>query len=186
MSWCKWLGIAEQQSVETLLDTLSWCNQSAALTNNNASSAALTNAAGCDSRFEHAVASALLTFGTKHGPTTEARRLLYDTENEEIITRLEDGEILPGWGNAFYKKSIDPAFVPLDHLLRETYSSHHDRLDEIATLVFKVRGRVLYPNAASYNAICAEIVCFAWGLEIMLPIMCRLPAWGKQFLGAQG
>jgi citrate synthase len=184
MSWCKWLGIAESDGVETLLDTLSWCNQAAAISNNNASSAALMNAAGCSATFEHAVASALLTFGTKHGPTTAARDMLYSTENEAIVTRLEEGETLPGWGNAFYKKSIDPAFVPMDHLLREQYNEHIERLNEVATLIFKVRGRALYPNAASYNAVAAEIIGMARGTEIMLLVATRLPAWGKQFIGA--
>jgi citrate synthase len=185
MSWCKWFGIAESESIEALLDTLSWCNQKASIHNNNASSAALINAASCSATFEHSVASALLTFGNKHGPTAAARDLLCYTKNEEVISKLEDGEILPGWGNAFHKKSIDPSFVPLDHLLREEYRAHSERLDEIATLIFKVKGRCLYPNPASYNAICAEILGMARGTEIMLVIACRLPAWGQQFLGAR-
>ena len=184
MSWCKWLGIAESDAAETLLDTLSWCHQSATLTNHNASSGALINAASCGARLESAVASALLTFGDIHGPATAARKLLYSTGNDAIIKKLEDEEILPGWGNAFYKKSIDPAFVPFDHLIREQYHEHHERLDKIMELIFKVTGKTLYPNAASFNAICAELLSMAWGTEIALVIVCRLPAWAKQYVGA--
>ncbi len=119
MSWAKWLGVSEGAPTETLLDTLSLCHQQSTLINNNASSAALMNAAVCNATFEHAVASALLTFGNKHGPTTAARDALYVADDEELIERLEGNEIIPGFGNSFYKKSIDPSFVPLDHLLRE-------------------------------------------------------------------
>jgi len=186
MSWAKWLGVASSDEVEELLDTLSWCNQAAATTNANASSVALANAASCGARFEHSVAAALLTFGGKHGPAGEARELVYRTERDEIVSRLENEEILPGWGNAFYKKSIDPAFVPMNHLLCEKYRSHSEKLDEISELIFKVTGHVLYPNAAAFNGIAAELLGLVRGTELLLVIVCRLPAWSKQYVGAQG
>ena len=182
LSWADWLGVSRGAATETLLDTLSSCHQNAAIVNNNASSAALMNAAVCNATFEHAVASALLTFGSKHGPTTAARDLLYVDTKEEIIERLEGGEILPGFGNAFYKKSIDPAFVPLDHLLRETYPQDNEKIDRVAKLIFKVKGRALYPNPAAYTAICSDLVGLMRGTEIMLVIACRLPAWSRQYV----
>ncbi len=184
MSWAKWLGVSEGQPIETLLDTLSWCHQQSTLHNNNASSAALANAASCGAKFEHALASALLTFGEKHGPTTAARDLIYMDTDEEIIDKLENGEVLPGFGNSFHKKSIDPAFVPLDHLIREEYSLDSELLDRVAKLIFKVKGKSLYPNPAAYTAVCSQLVGMARGTEIMLVIACRLPAWGRQYLGA--
>jgi citrate synthase len=185
MSWCKWLGQPESAETEELLDTLCWCNQAAATTNANASSAAVANAAVCGSRFEHSVASALLTFGKIHGPIMEARGLLYHTQSGEVVDWLEEGLNLPGWGNAFYKKSIDPAFVPMEHLIKEQYADHHDKITRIAELIFKVRGRVLYPNAATYGAVTAEILALARGTEMILPIAFRLPSWAKQHIGAK-
>ncbi len=111
--------------------------------------------------------------------------LLYGTKNEQIIEQLEDGDILPGWGNAFYKKSIDPAFVPMEHLLKTGYRVHADRLDEVAELIFKVNGRVLYPNPASFTAVTAEILDFPAGVEMMLAVMSRLPTWTRQYVGAR-
>ena len=184
MSWCKWLGITESEAVETLLDTLSWCHQSAALANNNASSGALVNAAACGAKLESAVASALLTLGDVHGPVAASRKLLYSTINTVIVKKLEDEELLPGWGNSFYKKSIDPSFVPLDHLIRDQYHEHRDRLDKVAELIFKVTGKTLYPNAAAFTAICAELLSMARGTEVLLFIACRLPAWAKQYVRA--
>jgi citrate synthase len=185
MSWCKWLGQPENVATEELLDTLCWCNQAAATTNANASSAAVANAAVCGSRFEHSVASALLTLGGTHGPLGAARDVIYRVSEREIIVKLEDGEILPGWGNSFHKKSIDPAFVPMDHLLREQYHEHHKKLDEITQLIFKVRGRCLYPNAAAYGGITAEILGLTHGTEVILFIASRLPSWAMQYVGSR-
>ena len=183
MSWSQWLGVSENPRVEKLLDTLSWCHQAAAQSNQNLSSAALMLNASGGATFEHCVASALVTLGDKHGPIGKARHMLYHETNDHIIERLEDGAILPGWGNVFYKKSIDPAFVPMDHLLREEYREDHHRLDEIAELIFKVKGKTIYPNAVSYSGITAERIGLAVGVECLLFIACRLPAWAKQYGG---
>ena len=182
MSWAKWLGVSEGESLETLLDTLSWCHQQSTLVNNNASGGALQNAAFCEATFEHSVAAALLTLGSKHGPVLAARDALYVTSDDELIDGLENGETVSGFGNSFYKKSIDPAFVQLDHLLREGYPKHHGHLDRVAKLIFKVKGKSLYPNPAAYTAICAEIVGLMRGTETLLFIACRLPAWSRLFV----
>lgn len=183
MSWSEWLGREPDESVERLLDTLSACHQEAARSNSNASSAAIRHVAACGGSFDTAVASALLTLGFKHAPITAARRLIYDETEEWVVERLEGGEKIPGWGNSFFNKGIDPAFKPLDRYLRSYRTT--DRLDLVSETIFKVTGKTLFPNAAAYSAVCAEIVNLPRGTESSLFISCRLPVWAEQYAEAR-
>ena len=186
MSWSECLGREPDESVERLLDTLSACHQEAARSNSNASSAAIRHVAACGGSFDTAVASALLTLGFKHAPIAAARRLIYDETEEWVVERLEGGEKIPGWGNSFFKKGIDPAFAPIDLYLRSYHpAGASDRLDRISEAIFKVTGKTLFPNAAAYSAVCAEIVNLPRGTESSLFISCRLPVWAEQYAEAQ-
>jgi citrate synthase len=123
--------------------------------------------------------------GPIHGPTKEARELIYGWESEEIREALNDGHRLPGWGNAFFKDSTDPAWAEVEALLREKYEEHAAKLDTITELIEGVKGKKFYPNAAAYTAVTAHIIGLPLGLEIMLVILGRLPAWAGQFMSQQ-
>jgi citrate synthase len=182
----EWLGITATNETEHLLGTLAKCHKQAALNNQNASSMALQISAACGMGFEHSVASALMTFGAKHGPVSGARKIIYHTSDEDLDKLIEDGEIIPGWGNDFHKTSVDPAFAEMNHLLKMSYTEHADKLDHVTERIFKVKGRVLYPNPAAFNSVVCEIAGLANGIEMLLPIAFRLPAWAQQYLGTKG
>ena len=178
-------GSAPNAKHEELISLLALCHQSAVISNNNASSAALGLAASTGASFWHSVAAAMMTFGDKHGPITRTREAIYKTCGESLRERIEAGEIIPGWGNAFFKQSLDPSWVRMDHLIRSKYTGHYDEIERVGKAIFKGRGLVLYPNASAYTAVVSEIIGLDHGTEPMLAIACRLPAWGSQYLGAQ-
>ncbi len=184
MTWMRWIGKPESFENERLLDTLVQCHQRAALTNQNASSVSLQLAAASGVDFAKAVSAALAVLGDKHGPATQARELIYHADDEEVREMVEDGEKVPGWGHSFFKTSIDPSFAPFAHLIREGHTEHHEHLERVSRLIFKSSGRAIYPNAAAYTAVCAEILGLAPGTELMLFVGGRLPAWASLF--AQG
>ena len=178
-------GAAPNEAHETLISLLVLCHQSAAMANSNASSAALGLASSAGASLWNSVAAALLTMGDKHGPVTKTREVIYRTCPESLRERIEAGEIIPGWGNAFFKQSLDPSWVRMDHLIRSKYTGHHEEIERVGKAIFKSKGIVLYPNASAYTAVVAEIIGLDHGTEPMLAIASRLPAWGAQFLGAQ-
>ena len=175
------IGRDENPAHEKLLEVLTRCHQGAALRNQNASSAALQMSSSVGADFNHSIASALLTFGAVHGPTSHAREVIFDYPQEKIADIIDDGNKIPGWGNSFFKTSIDPSFAEMAHLIKQDYPDHDDKLDRVSEIIFKMTGKSLYPNAAAYTAVCAEILDLPIGCEIMLPIMCRIPAWAVQW-----
>jgi citrate synthase len=179
------IGRGENPEHERLLEVITRCHQSAALRNQNASSSALQLSASMGAEFSHSIASALLTFGDIHGPTSYARRVIFDYPQEKIADIIDDGEQVPGWGNSFFKSSVDPSFAEFAHLIKEDYPDHEDKLQRVSEIIFKMKGKVLYPNAAAYTAVCAEILDLPRGCEIMLPIICRVPAWAAQWTQVQ-
>jgi hypothetical protein len=69
----------------------------------------------------------------------------------------------------------------MQSIIKEDYPNHAENLDNVSRIVCAVTGRDLYPNAAAYTAITSEIMNLIPGTEIMLAIVCRLPAWAKQY-----
>ena len=187
MSWVQWMrpGAAPNAKHEELISLLVQCHQSATIANNNASSVALGLAASTGASFWHSVAAAMMTFGDIHGPVTATRKAIYQTSPESLRERIEDGEIIPGWGNSFFKHGLDPSWTRMDHLIRSEYTGHHEEIERVGKAIFKSKGRILYPNASAYTAVVAEIIGLDHGTEPILAIAARLPAWGAQYLGAQ-
>lgn len=162
-----------------LLDLLAQGHNQAALNNNNSSSAILKEIAALGERFERAVAAALLSVGgTVHGPTEDARYVIFQATDEEIQERLDNGK-LSGFGNAFFKDQIDPAFIPFYEKLKEEEPDIWNRLERLADLIEERKGKRLYPNAAAATGIMAQLMNFAPGTEIGLLIQCRLGAWAQ-------
>ena len=161
---------------------LTKAHQQAALLNNNVSSVALKLASSVGTPFSQSVASALITLGGEiHGPTTLARQVIYSWSKEDIEAYMAKGKRIPGWGNNFFKDKIDPAWDEMFRLLKEDYYPHFENLVAVSSVVNHCSGRYLYPNAAAFTAITAEILELIPGTEIMLAIVCRLPAWATQY-----
>jgi citrate synthase len=187
VSWVQWLrpGAAPNEEHERLISLLAVCHQSATISNNNASSAALGLAASSGASLWQSVAAGLLTFGDKHGPVTGAREVLYRVSDEELAERVEDKEYIPGWGNAFFKHGIDPSWPRMDHLIRSDYPDHYEKVERVGKAILKGRGVVLYPNASTYTAVVCELIGIDIGAEPVIALACRLPAWGSQYLSAK-
>jgi citrate synthase len=183
MNWGEWIGLDVESEADELISAVLKAHKTAALENENVSSVALSLAASVQTAFPQSVAAALQTLGGPvHGPTKEAREMIYGWKAEDMFEALNDGQRLPGWGNAFHKEAIDPAWNEVDALLRSNYEEHAARLDNITELISEVRSRKLFPNAAAYTAVTAHIIGLPLGLEIMLLILGRLPAWAMQFM----
>lgn len=186
MNWTEWVGLAAQPENDVLVNAVLTAHRTAALQNHNVSSAALSLASSVKTPFPQSVAAALMTLGGPiHGPTRQAREMIYGYSLKEIREELEDGSRIPGWGNAFFKDELDPAWTEVDAILRTDYETHAERLDEITELVSEVRGRTILPNAAGFTAVTSHIVNMPLGLEIMFLIIGRLPAWAAQYMSAQ-
>jgi citrate synthase len=150
----------------------------------NVSSTALKQSAAVGKGFPEAMASAILTLGNVHGPVTQARHLLYSAVNEEIITALEAGNYLPGYGNDFHKDGIDPSWEEVNELMEGSFPEHHARIWEVAGLIEKVKDRKIYPNPGAFTAATAEIIGLPPGTEHSIVVMGRMPAWTQQYAQA--
>lgn len=163
--------------MSNLLEVMNDAHYTSALNNSNVSSAAIIQMAAVGKAFPEAVAAAILTLGGVHGPATQARSVIYYTDIADIANDIEDGEIIPGFGNSFYKDSIDPAWSQFDMRLRAECPDASYQIDRVSDFVSKGKGKKIYPNAAAYTATVAELQGAAFGTEISLFITARMPAW---------
>lgn len=153
----------------------------AAINNNNVSSAAVRQVASVGKALPEAIAAACLTLGEIHGPTFQTRYTLFEAENEEIEALLMQGHRIPGYGNAFFKEGIDPAFKIVERMIYQDTVEIGQRIDEVGDLIVRVKGKRFYPNAAAFTASVAHILDVPWHTEIGLVIVARVPAWIRQF-----
>lgn len=182
MSWMAWLGRAPDPAMERLLSVFSAAHQRATLLNENASVVALRLHASVGGSFSQSLASCIATFGDKHGPAAFARRVLYRMDDDELRSIAESGAIVPGWGNSFHKHSIDPAFAEMAHLVRSEYPEHERRIQRVGDAILKGTGKVIYPNPATYTAVCSELLGLPEGTELMLAFAARMPAWAAAWV----
>lgn len=180
--WLEWLRGDLGADHEELMAALLKAHKIAATDNNNVSSSALMLAASVNTPFPQSVAAALMTLGGDiHGPTTQARNTIYHRSRNDVLVDLKRGKRIPGWGNSFYNDSVDPAFEEVDKLIRTKYKFDAGCLDRVSQVIREFKGKDLYPNAAAYTAVTAELIGLPEGLEIILLIVGRLPAWATQW-----
>lgn len=158
-------------------------HERSAHTNNPISNTAVKLSAVGSNDFAKALSCAICTFGGKHGPTAQARRILFYEGLDQIEAAIEQGKIIPGFGNSFFKDTIDPAWQPVDTEL-ESYLEVHARIRQIEGL-FRAKNKPIYANAACYTAAVCELVGIPEGLELLLLIYARLPVWAEHFVEAR-
>ena len=146
----------------------------AASTNNPVSSQVFSAAAGGSGDFGKACIAAIATLGGEHAPIAEARRAIYG--QLDVYEALADGRRIPGWGNSFYRYRSDPAWDKVAKLLQMQYNEHYMLIERITGELHSV-GKMLYPNAAAYTAVCSEIAGVPHGAEQAVLLIGRLPAW---------
>ena len=131
--------------------------------NNNASTAAAVNAFHGSDDFNNAVIGAVASLGRRHGPITEARK---------VIRFGNHWDICPGFGNSFFPDG-DPAWVPVENYIKEHFPNVALRVDELnREYAPKVK-----PNAALWTAVTCELLDIPWGFESMIFILARIPIW---------
>ena len=168
-----------------LLDLLLKAQHQAALNNDNVSSAIIKQMAVVKEPFEKAIAAALLSLGGPvHGPTKDARYVLFTATDEEVRDRLKRGERLPGFGNQFYD-TVDPAFAAFFTYIENNHREIWLRVAHVTSLIVEDRGKFLFPNAALATAITAQLLNIPEGTEIKLLIAGRLNAWAQQWIAAR-
>lgn len=185
MNLCEWLTIEPSEDRERLLETLFKCHRAAAKNNANLSSTAIMQVAAAGKGIESAIAGGLMTLGDIHGPVAQARMMIFTAEDKQLWESLEEGRILPGWGNAFFKGEMDPAIIPIADLISSEYPKVDNRLMRITEFIAEVKDKRIFANAAAYTAVTAEILELPVGIEMILAIGARLPTWTSQFLEAR-
>jgi citrate synthase len=171
----------EHVNKDAVMAVLMRAHFTAAIENDNVSSTMVRTVAAVGKPLGDAFAAALMTLGEVHGPITQARALLFNGDDDLIRTDLERGLKVPGFGNAFFKEGIDPAWHDMDKMVYELDPKTGARLDVVSDMICAAKGKRIYPNAASYTAIAAHWMEFPWHTELALLVMGRLPAWTNQF-----
>ena len=143
--------------------------------------------------FEESVAAAMLTLGGLHAPITQTQRLwktspsqwhsYLDTWAEDMLPHGPFRHKIPGWGSAWYKAEPDPLLQDFESLLPAEVV---DRLAERTTDVQLCTGKVIFPNAASYTAIVADMLGFTPETAPVLVVMGRALAWAHIYEAALG
>lgn len=147
----------------------------------SASTEALRLAAGGSGDFGQALMAALCTLGGRHGPITEARRVIFGPPSV-VRDAIRQGVRVTGWGSSFVKGERDEAF---DALCGTLPLAELDRLGRITYDLWKA-GKRVFPNAAAYTAVVANLLGLPMGTEVSLFIQGRMPTWIKIFDEARG
>lgn len=164
------LGIdLEAPLVRAVLDA----HATAARDNQNVSRVACEIAKAGSGDLVKGVIAALATLGQAHGPIAQAREVIFRGDPAAL---LDDGERVPGWGNSFFRDRVDPAWHRVEQLIRADHPAEATDLDEITSLLHK-RGKRIWPNAAAFTAVAAEVSGMPPGTEAALFIAGRLPVW---------
>jgi hypothetical protein len=117
-----------------------------------------------------AIASGLLTTGELHAPIEDAYFNLTQASDEYLqsLDRVE------GFGNSFFKDSIDPSFQPVYDVISKDYPHLIDRLSHIQR-VSEIEH--LFPNAAIITSMCLVACGLPPEYGVALFVKYRVSAW---------
>lgn len=164
--------------MRVLLDTLMDSHRSAAQNNPNASKTAAVQAWHGSGNYVQGVCAGLLTTGAKHAPLRAARAVFRSTPLQ-IEVRANRGEIVPGFGNSFYKDMIDPSFQPvMDELMKFPGGR---KVTELRDAMWRAK-RQVWPNAALLTAAVCDTIKCPDGIEEFFFLTARLPVWTAAML----
>lgn len=168
--WTDKFGMVERE----LLDSLGRAHAVCALRGNPSSLVIAQSAVGSRD-LSKAIAAALMTLGDLHAPVEQC--YLFLASDRLPATDLK----LPGWGNSFVRGEPDPAFEPVDQLLRILAPSIHQRIVEVTDWLHD-QGKKIYPNPGCYTAAVALAVGLPARAASYLFIAARLESWTRAFL----
>lgn len=157
-----------------LINELLCAHYGASHANNNMSKLAFVNSFAGSGNPYMATIGALSTLGATHGPVVEAREVIYEKDRVEVYVSL--GKKVPGYGGAFFKDRIDPAFIPVVEIIQST--EKYKRLQRGADIINNSKGRkAVFPNPAGITACVAEILGLPKYMETWFFIAGRSAQW---------
>lgn len=164
----------QQGLMQMVLDA----HDKAARTNPSSSTLACQNAGMSTGSAALGIASAMMTLGSLHAPI-EAARVIYETATQKsIIESVMQGNIIPGFGNSFFKVGIDPAWEQVSKYIELNLSDMHGRIYDLTQWMHR-SGKILYPNAALFSAAAASECGVKRGAEVAIFAIARIPAWAE-------
>lgn len=146
----------------------------------NLSTAIIRSVSGAGAEPIRSVLAGIMSLETLHGPVAKARVQLVERANS-TWWNLKTPGIQYGYGSSFVKGKADPLLAKCEEVLFKEYdtmSTEFAWLWRIRPIVYG--GRLespLYPNAAFYTAILAELIKWPIGLEFLLVAALRAGAW---------
>jgi len=172
IGYCEKLDADGVELLQAVVDA----HDQAARNNQNASSFAAVNACAGSGNIGNGIASAILTLGQHHGPISMARTV-YEEFNQQHVDGCLNAKIkVPGFGNSFFKDSIDPAWNNVWSLIQSKHPKIAERINTLQSML-ALRGKVLHPNAALFTAAVCSHLGFKHGTECSVFIIARIPAW---------
>lgn len=161
---------------QRLLDATIQAHQTAARSNKNISSITMLNASMGSGRLENGIAAAILTIGNLHAPLIGARGLYLNGQKDVVLAMLSRKQKIPGFGNSFFKTSLDPAWNDVWTIIQTSFPKIEARIAELSAWMIE-GGKPLYPNAALLTAAVLEEVGWRHGAEQSFFILARIPVW---------
>lgn len=132
-----------------------------------------------------AFAAALLTLGGAHAPIEDACKLFMDDDIEHQRAVMNNaiwaGRKVPGFGSSIVKGEPDPILTSFNSVLPVELLK---RMEILSDLLHEIRGGKktrLYPNAALYTAMFAEVLGVMPEHAMALVIQGRTPVWIDTF-----
>jgi citrate synthase len=168
--------MVNQAAYETLLDALMRAHHQSCF-RDNASSAAVANAAAGSGDLAKAIAAGLMSLGAKHAPLEATVRFLsLDHPEEAVSTYLAKGQRVPGWGGTFQKDRLDPIWIPVEEVLRAGWSEFAAKLDDV-TSALHYHDKHVFPNPSAYTACAALIMGITPKMAVAIFIRGRISGW---------
>jgi citrate synthase len=159
-----------------LLQAVFDAHDMAARNNQNSSSGAAVNAFFGSAQLTNAIASAILTLGDAHGPIGPARFVYEKFDERSLKSAILSGMKIPGFGNSFFKDSIDPAWSRVREIIEADFKKANDRINQLHSWMKEV-GKYVHPNAALYSAVICNELGMIHGSESAIFVLARTAAW---------
>jgi len=159
-----------------LLQAVFDAHDMAARNNQNSSSGAAVNAFFGSAQLTNAIASAILTLGDAHGPIGPARFVYEKFDERSLKSAILSGMKIPGFGNSFFKDSIDPAWSRVREIIEADFKKANDRINQLHGWMKEV-GKYVHPNAALYSAVICNELGMIHGSESAIFVLARTAAW---------
>lgn len=129
--------------------------------------------------YMQAIAAALMSLGGMHAPLAQTYDLLHRFNTLDVARSLyENGQMIPGWGNAFVKGAPDPLWAEADRYLRVLVPGTMERMDEVTAFLHQ-KGKHIYPNPSCWTAAAGIALGFDRQTTGYLFVQGRLPAWTR-------